>query len=67
MVMMIIDMRIGKSVVDLEKDFMVIDHGKVVDACDCNYWGLMFVADDDTFYAMLVVGLRMWLIKGLIK
>jgi hypothetical protein len=63
----IIDMRTGKKVADLEKDFTVTDHGKVVDARDRNYWGLTFADDGDTFYATLATGGSTWLIKGSIR
>jgi hypothetical protein len=63
----IVDLRAGKPVADLEKDFTVTDGGKVVDARDRNYWGLTFAADGDTFYATLAQGNRTWLIKGSIK
>jgi len=63
----IIDMRTGKPVADLEKDFRVTDDGKLVDARDRNYWGLTFAGDGDTFYATLATGGRTWLIKGSIS
>jgi hypothetical protein len=63
----IIDMRTGKKVADLEKDFTVTDAGKVVDARDRNYWGLTFAANGDTFYATLATGAKTWLIKGSIR
>ena len=49
----IIDLRSGKAVADLEKDFTVTDDGKVVEARDRNFWGLTFADDGDTFYATL--------------
>jgi hypothetical protein len=63
----LIDLRAGKPVADLEKDFTVTDGGKVVDARDRNYWGLTFAGDGDTFYATLATGGRTWLIKGSIR
>ena len=63
----IVDMRSGKPVADLEKDFTVTDRGKVVNAQDRNYWGLTFAGDGDTFYATLAANKRTWLIKGSIK
>jgi hypothetical protein len=63
----IIDMRTGKPLGDLEKNFTVTNGGKVVDAVDRNYWGLTFAADDDTFYATLSANGHTWLIKGSIK
>jgi hypothetical protein len=63
----IIDMRTGRKVADLEKDFTVTDRGKVVDARDRNYWGLTFAGDGDTFYATLAANGSTWLIKGSIR
>jgi hypothetical protein len=63
----LIDMRAGKPVADLEKDFKVYDDGKLVSAQDKNYWGLTFAGDGDTFYATLAANGRTWLIKGSIK
>ena len=47
----ILDLRTGKVVGDLEKDFKVFNDGKLIDARDRNYWGLTFADDGDTFYA----------------
>jgi hypothetical protein len=63
----IVDMRHGKPVADLEKDFMVTNGGHVVDARDRNFWGLTFAEDGDTFYATLATGSKTWLIKGSIR
>jgi hypothetical protein len=63
----LIDLRTGKPVADLEKDFTVTDHGRAVTARDRNFWGLTFARDDDTFYATLETGGRTWLIQGSIK
>jgi hypothetical protein len=63
----IIDLETGKAVADLEKDFKVTDHGKLVTARDRNFWGLTFAGDGDTFYATLATGPRTWLIKGSIS
>jgi hypothetical protein len=63
----VLDLRTGKVVGDLEKDFKVYRDGKLVDARDRNYWGLTFAADGDTFYATLASGGRTWLIKGSIR
>jgi hypothetical protein len=63
----ILDLRSGKVVGDLEKDFKVTNGGKVVDARDRNYWGLTFAGDGDTFYATLAYGGKTWLIRGSIK
>jgi hypothetical protein len=64
----IIDLRAGKVVGDLEMDFRVYNHGKLVDARDRNYWGLTFAGDGDTFYATVAIGTKdTWLIKGSVK
>jgi hypothetical protein len=63
----IIDLRAGKPLADLEKDFTVTRDGKVVDATDRNFWGLTFAGDGDTFYATLATGGKTWLIKGSIR
>jgi len=63
----IIDMRTGKAVADLEKDFTVTNGGKVADERNRNFWGLTFAADGDTFYATLASGAKTWLIKGSIS
>jgi hypothetical protein len=63
----IIDLKSGKPVADLEKDFKVTDGGKPMDERDRNFWGLTFAGDDDTFYATLATGPRTWLIKGSIS
>jgi hypothetical protein len=63
----IINLRSGRVVGDLEKDFKVYRNGKPVDAQDRNYWGLTFAADEDTFYATLASHGKTWLIKGSIR
>jgi hypothetical protein len=63
----IIDLRKGKVVGDLEKDFSVYRDGKLVTARDRNYWGLTFAPDGDTFYATLAAHKQTWLVKGSIR
>jgi Tol biopolymer transport system component len=60
---LIIDMKRGAAITDLEK-FTVSDHGRVVDAADVQYWGVTFARDSDTFYATLATGGKTHLIKG---
>lgn len=60
----VIDMRAGKPIGNLEKDFEVTHDGEVVKARDRNFWGLTFAGDGDTFYATLATGADTWLIKG---
>lgn len=63
----IIDLRAGKPIADLEKDFKVTIAGKPLKARDRNFWGLTFAGDGDTFYATLSANGKTWLIKGSIK
>ena len=63
----IVDLRRGKVVADLEKDFTVTRDGTTVDARDRNFWGLTFDADGDTFYATMATGGKTYLIQGSIK
>jgi hypothetical protein len=63
---LIIDMRRGTAITDLEK-FTVSDHGRVIDAADVQYWGVTFARDSDTFYATLATGGKTHLIKGRIS
>ncbi|WP_028065289.1 hypothetical protein [Solirubrobacter soli] len=64
----IIDLKAGKVVGDLEKDFKVFNDGKLIDERDRNFWGLTFAGDGDTFYATVATGTEnTWLIKGSIK
>jgi hypothetical protein len=63
---LIIDMKRGTAITDLEK-FTVSDHGRVVDAADVQYWGVTFAHDSDTFYATLATGGKTHLIKGSIS
>jgi hypothetical protein len=64
----ILDLKTGKVVGDLEKDFKVTRDGKLIDERDRNFWGLTFADDGDTFYATVAAGTtRTWLIKGSIK
>jgi hypothetical protein len=63
----IIDLRRGRAVGDLEKDFTVTRDGAPVDERDRNFWGLTFAADGDTFYATLAAGGATYLIKGSIR
>ena len=60
---LIIDMKRGTAITDLEK-FTVSDHGRVVDAADVQYWGVTFARDSDTFYATLATAGKTHLIKG---
>jgi hypothetical protein len=60
---LIIDMRRGTSIADLET-FTVSDHGRVVDAADVQFWGVTFARDSDTFYATLATAGKTHLIKG---
>jgi Tol biopolymer transport system component len=63
----LIDMRTGRPLADIEKDFKVTNDGKLIDARDRNYWGLTFAGDGDTFYATVAANGKTWLIQGSIK
>ena len=52
---LIIDMRRGESIADLET-FTVWREGRVVDAADVQFWGVTFARDSDHFYATLATG-----------
>jgi hypothetical protein len=63
----IIDMRTGKQVSELEQ-FTAYDlKGAKVDAPDVNFWGVTFARDDDTFYATMSTGGTTYLMRGSIK
>jgi hypothetical protein len=59
----LIDMRAGKPIADLET-FTVSRAGRVVDAADVQFWGVTFAPDSDRFYATLATGGRTYLIDG---
>ncbi len=60
---LIIDMRRGESIADLET-FTVSRAGQVVDAADVQFWGVTFARDSDRFYATLATGGKTYLIAG---
>lgn len=59
----LIDMRAGKAIADLET-FTVSRAGRVVDAADVQFWGVTFARDSDHFYATLASGGKTYLIDG---
>jgi hypothetical protein len=63
----ILDLRTGRKVGDLERDFTVRRDGKPVTARDRNFWGLTFADDGDTFYATMGSGQDTYLIRGSIR
>jgi hypothetical protein len=63
----IIDLRSGKKLADLEKDFTVTLDGKAVTARDRNFWGITFSRDGDTFYATMATGNHTYLVKASLK
>ena len=63
---LIIDMRSGKSLANLEQ-FDVYKDGEKIDAPDFNFWGTTFADDDDTFYATLGTGGKRSLVKGSLR
>ena len=60
---LLIDMRTGKAIADLES-FTVWRAGRVVDAADVQFWGVTFARDSDRFYATLATGGKTHLIEG---
>lgn len=60
---LLIDMREGKVIADLES-FTVARAGRVVDAADVQFWGVTFARDSDRFYATLATGGSTYLISG---
>lgn len=60
---LLIDMRAGKVLADLES-FTVSRGGRVVDAADVQFWGVTFAHDSDRFYATLATGGKTHLIEG---
>ena len=60
---LIIDMRRGESIADLES-FTVWHNGRVVDAADVQFWGVTFARDSDHFYATLATAGKTHLISG---
>ena len=60
---LIIDMRRGESIADLET-FTVWREGRVVDAADVQFWGVTFARDSDRFFATLATAGKTYLIAG---
>jgi hypothetical protein len=60
---LLIDMRTGKAIADLES-FTVSRAGRVVDAADVQFWGVTFARDSDRFYATLATAGKTYLIEG---
>jgi Na+-transporting methylmalonyl-CoA/oxaloacetate decarboxylase gamma subunit len=63
----IIDLRRGRKVADLEKDFTIMLDGKPATAVDRNFWGVTFSRDGDTFYATMATGGHTYLIKASLR
>jgi hypothetical protein len=63
----LIDLRQGKRLADIEKDFTITLDGKPVTARDRNFWGVTFSRDGDTFYATMATGNHTYLFKASIK
>lgn len=63
----IVDLRSGKRVADLERDFTVTHDGRAVTSRDRNFWGLTFAEDGDTFYATLATRGSTYLIRGSLR
>ena len=60
----LIDMKRGKVLADLEKDFTVTKDGKRFKAVDFNFWGVTFTRRPGRFYATLGTGKKRYLIEG---
>jgi len=61
---LLIDMKSGKAITDLERFKVTID-GKLVDKPDVNFWGVTFWrTDSNRFYATLATGGKTYLIEG---
>ena len=60
----LIDMRRGKGVADLEKDFTVTRNGKRMNNVDFNFWGVTFARQPGRFYATLRTGETTYLLEG---
>jgi hypothetical protein len=60
----VVDLRSGRPLGNMERDFRVTRDGAVVGARDRNFWGLTFAADEDTFYATMAAAGTTYLIRG---
>lgn len=63
----LIDMRRGKVLADLEKDFTVTRDGKRIKDIDFNFWGVTFARRPGRFYATLRTGETTYLLEGDIR
>jgi hypothetical protein len=63
---LLIDMRTGATIVNLEK-LAVIRDGKRIHDRNFNFWGVTFARDDDHFYATLGSGGSTYLVHGSIS
>jgi hypothetical protein len=60
----LLDMKSGKVLSDLEKDFRVIKDGKRIKEIDFNFWGVTFANRRNLFYATLGTGGKTYLLEG---
>jgi hypothetical protein len=60
----LIDMRRGKVVADLERDLTVVRSGQRFKRADFNFWGVTFKRDGGGFYATLGTGGKTYLLEG---
>ena len=60
----LIDMRRGEVLADLERDFTVFRNGKRIKEIDFNFWGVTFAREAGRFYATLKTGDTTYLLEG---
>lgn len=60
---LLLDLRSGDVVADLESDFTVQRDGELFREIDFNFWGVTFI-DDSAFYATLGSGGEAYLVRG---
>jgi WD40-like Beta Propeller Repeat len=63
---MLIDMRSGRQLADLEK-FAVTKNGERFSNRNFNFWGVTFAPDDNRFYATLDSGRQTYLVQGSLR
>ena len=63
----LLDMRSGRVLSDLEKDFSVTRGGKRIKEIDFNFWGVTFANRPGLFYATLGTGGKTYLLEGNVR
>lgn len=64
---LIVDARNGTIAADLERDFVVFERGRRIQAEDFNFWGVTFAPDSRRFYCTLSTAGRHYLLEGDIR